>query len=125
MRIIWIIAAIAAAEGAAGTALAAAAAHGDQSPLLATASQFLMIHAGAGLGLAALFAVLRRPGPLGAGLGLALQAGVALFALDLALRGFGYGRLFPFAAPLGGSTTILAWTGLAIWAVSHVTKSDG
>ncbi|MBM3641053.1 MAG: DUF423 domain-containing protein, partial [Alphaproteobacteria bacterium] len=42
MKLPFFIAAVAAVQGAAGVALAAAAAHVDASPLLATASQFLM-----------------------------------------------------------------------------------
>ncbi|HMK90933.1 MAG TPA: DUF423 domain-containing protein [Methylocystis sp.] len=108
-----LIAAIAALQGAAGVTLAAVSAHLDQSPLLATASSFLTVHAAAGLALAALAAA-REPqrGLVVATFG--LQAGVTLFGLDLALRALGPGRLFPYAAPIGGSLTILAWAGLAV-----------
>lgn len=112
------IACIAALQGAAGVMLAAAAAHApaDANPLVSTASQFLMIHAGAGLGLAALA---RTNAPAARWLrvaSFALQAGVTLFSADLAARAYLGGKLFPFAAPLGGSLTILAWLALALWA---------
>lgn len=114
---------IAALQGAAGAALAAAAAHASANPLLATASQFLMLHAAAGVGVAAL---LQAGPPLARWLalaGLAMQAGVTLFSADLAARVYLGGRLFPFAAPIGGSTTILSWlalAGLAVaWAASQ------
>lgn len=122
MKQALIVAAIAALQGAAGVALAAAAAHAEASPLLATASQFLMIHAGAGLALAAL-ARSAPPHPrilLGASLG--LQAGVTLFAGDLAARVYLGGKLFPFAAPIGGGSTILAWVALALWALASLRR---
>jgi uncharacterized membrane protein YgdD (TMEM256/DUF423 family) len=111
------IAAIAALQGAAGVSLAAAAAHVDASPLLATASQFLMIHAAAGVGLAAL--IRTQPRPMGnwlIAIALALQSGVTLFASDLAARVFLSGKLFTLAAPIGGGLTILSWCALAVWA---------
>ena len=40
-------------------------------------------------------------------------AGVCLFAGDLAVRLVGWPRLFPMAAPIGGSLTILSWIVLA------------
>lgn len=123
MRISMLIALIAALEGAAGVALAAAAAHVDASPLLTTASQFLIVHAAAGLALSALAgAEPPHPGGLRAA-ALALQAGVALFATDLVARVYLGGKLFAYAAPIGGGLTILAWLGLAIWAALGVRKS--
>lgn len=113
MPLAMLIATVAALQGAAGVSLAAAAAHVDASPLLGTASQFLMIHACAGLALAALA---RSAPPYGRALvaaAFALQAGVTLFAADLAARVYLGGKLFPFAAPLGGGLTILAWLALA------------
>ena len=97
--------------------LAAAAAHANASPLLATASQFLMIHAAAGVGLAALIRTTpRAKANWLAAIALALQAGVTLFASDLAARVFLSGRLFPLAAPIGGGLTILSWCALAVGA---------
>ncbi len=110
-----VIATIAALQGASGVSLAAAAAHVDANPLLSTASQFLTLHAAAGLALAALSSgapPLRR---LLIGAALMLQAGVTLFSADLAARVYLGGKLFPFAAPAGGSLTIVAWLALAAW----------
>lgn len=116
MRYTLIVALIAALQGAAGVSLAGAAAHVEASPLLSTASQFLMLHAAAGLALAALLAQeAPNPGGLRAAV-LALQAGVALFATDLVARVYLGGKLFAYAAPIGGGLTILAWLGLVIWA---------
>lgn len=117
-----IIATLAGLQGAAGVSLAAAAAHVDANPLLATASQFLMIHAAAGLALAALIggALSLRRFLLGAAL--ALQAGVTLFSADLAARVYLGGKLFPFAAPLGGSLTILSWLAVAAWGAAAFSR---
>ncbi len=115
MNLPSLIATVAALQGAAGVSLAAAAAHVDASPLLATASQFLMIHAAAGLALAALASGATRPRPILIGAALTLQAGVTLFSADLAARVYLGSKLFPFAAPIGGSLTILAWLALAVW----------
>ncbi|QGM44809.1 DUF423 domain-containing protein [Methylocystis heyeri] len=124
-RRIYAIALIAALQGAAGVALAAVAAHVDASPTLATASQFLMLHAAAGIGLAALCAAspLARTGLIYATF--ALQGGVTLFCADLALRATAHGKLFPFAAPIGGSATIAAWLAIAIWAALRLAKKEG
>jgi len=122
MRYSMLIALIAAVEGLAGVALAGAAAHVDASPLLTTASQFLMVHAAAGLALSALVGIeAPHPGGLKAA-ALALQAGVALFATDLVARVYLGGKLFAYAAPIGGGLTILSWLGLAVWAALGVRK---
>lgn len=119
-----IIATIAALHGAAGVALAAAAAHVDANPLLATASQFLMIHAGAGLGLSALAGNKPLFPRLLTIAAFALQAGVTLFSADLAARVYLGGKLFPFAAPTGGSLTIAAWLALAFWGARRISRAD-
>lgn len=122
MNLPSIIAAVAGLQGAAGVSLAAAAAHVDANPLLATASQFLMIHAAAGLALAALTsgaAPLRR---LIFGAAVGLQTGVTLFSADLAARVYLGAKLFPFAAPLGGSLTILSWLAIAAWGVAALSR---
>ena len=124
MNLPSIVMTIAAFQGAAGVSLAAAAAHVDANPLLATASQFLMIHAAAGVGLAARLAAgapLRR---FLAGATFAMQAGVTLFSADLAARVYLGGKLFPFAAPTGGGLTILSWLALALWGVATLTRRD-
>jgi len=118
----FVILAIAALQGCAGDMLAAAAAHADGGPLLATASQFLMLHAAAAIGLAALGRSLANPGRLLFPICGALQVGVTLFAADLASRALGPGKLFPYAAPIGGSITILAWAALALWAAAQALR---
>ncbi len=125
MRLAFLIAAVAAAQGAAGVALAAAAAHLDASPFLTTASQFLMIHAAAGVGLAALARTSpRQEANWLAAIVLALQAGVTLFAGDLAARVFLTAKLFSLAAPIGGGLTILSWCALAVWAAFAMLRAN-
>jgi uncharacterized membrane protein YgdD (TMEM256/DUF423 family) len=118
-----IILLIAALHGGCGVTLAAAAAHIDTSPLLATASQFLMVHAAAGAALAAVLLALRPGGRAFAFLTYVLQGGVTLFCADLALRAFSQHSLFPYAAPIGGSTTILAWMALAAWTALRLLQT--
>jgi uncharacterized membrane protein YgdD (TMEM256/DUF423 family) len=124
-RAAYVIAAIAALQGAAGVILAAAAAHVDANPLLANASQFLMIHAAAGLGLSALASGAPARARWLAGASYAMQAGVTLFAADLASRVYLAGKLFPYAAPIGGGATILAWAALAAWAIFDSVSPGG
>lgn len=97
--------------GAGGVALLAMAAHrgGDN---LGTAAAFMLAHA------PALLAAGLLGGPAGRGrvlavASLAMLAGVALFAGDLVLRDLAGTRLFPMAAPTGGTLTILGWLGVA------------
>lgn len=113
---------VAALQGAAGVSLAAAAAHVDANPLLATASQFLMIHAAAGLALAARADRRAECGRLFGAAAVALQAGVTLFSGDLAARVYLGSKLFPYAAPIGGSLTILAWLALAVCGVMEMRR---
>ena len=120
-----IILLIAALHGGFGVTLAAVAAHIETSSLLATASQFMMIHAAAGAALAGVLLALRPGGRAFAFLVYALQGGVTLFCADLALRAFSQHSLFPYAAPIGGSTTILAWTALAVWTALRLLRTRG
>jgi len=93
--------------GAAGVALSAYAVHAGGGNL-GTAAQFLLFHAPALLA-AGLFAR-NRLLTLAA---LFLALGVALFAGDLVLRDMAGYRLFPMAAPVGGSLMLLAWLAVA------------
>ena len=96
--------------GAAGVALAAAGAHLAPGGNLTIASTMLMIHA------AALLALAGRPLPWGALQRIALVAllvALLLFCGDLSLRAMADTRLFPGAAPIGGSLLIVAWLTIA------------
>lgn len=109
-RVLVVLAGLA---GAGGVALGAVAAHRVQDPALATASQMLLMQAAGALGALAVGIYSGRPAPflLAA---LLLLAGAGLFAGDIALRAFTGSRLFPLAAPTGGSTMIAGWVMLAV-----------
>jgi uncharacterized membrane protein YgdD (TMEM256/DUF423 family) len=112
-----IIVALAALAGLLGVAAAAAAAHVTGGGSLAIASQFLLFHAAALFGLAALGGaglVHRRLARLAAAL---LLAGTALFCGDLALRALAGMRLAPFVAPAGGFLLMLGWAAAGIAAL--------
>jgi uncharacterized membrane protein YgdD (TMEM256/DUF423 family) len=94
--------------GAAGVALAAAAAHRG-GPNLAVAAQMLLVHAAALPALAAAAAtVAGSPRITLVGAGLA-GLGTALFAGTLALGDLAGIRPIPMAAPTGGTLMILGW----------------
>lgn len=103
--------------GAAGVALAAASAHGGDASRLASASAMLLFHATA---ILAGVALLER-GLLRGGIGLVATfgfvLGTVLFAGDLTLRQYAGHSLFPFAAPTGGTVTILSWLAVTLAAV--------
>ena len=112
-----ILIALAGLMGAAGVILAAAAAHEPDASRLATASTMLLFHACALLGTVALAergVVHARIGLIAAG-GFVIAA--ALFSGDLVMRQFTGDRLFPFAAPTGGTLLIASWLVLSIAAL--------
>ena len=118
------IATVAALLGAAGVALAALAAHGGGHPSLSTAATFLILH---GVGALALIAVSQSAAAPRVYLAAAtaMVIGVALFSGDLSHRAFVGDRLFPFAAPLGGSLTIGAWLIAAVAGLIDVVTKRG
>jgi uncharacterized membrane protein YgdD (TMEM256/DUF423 family) len=124
---ISILVTLAGLMGACGVSLAAAAAHlaSEQLPGIGldSAAYLLVIHAVAVFGGAALASqrLLWRPLAL---VGLAgWVLGATLFAGDVAMRAFAGHRLFPMAAPTGGTILILSWLVLAGAAV--VAKPHG
>lgn len=94
--------------GAAGVALAAVAAHRVADPSLTTAALFLIMHGAAALALTALAGVSPWPTVVLVAASLMLFA-VTLFSGDVTARVLLGDRLFPMAAPLGGSLLILSW----------------
>ncbi len=94
--------------GAAGVALAAVAAHRVADPSLTTAALFLIMHGAAALALTALAGASPWPTAVLATASLMLLA-VTLFSGDVTARVLLGDRLFPMAAPLGGSLLILSW----------------
>lgn len=117
------IAAAAALMGAAGVTLAAVAAHKVPTPAMATAAQMLMVHAVAVLAVAAWAVRSVTAGGWWRAAARMMLFGVALFAGDIALKGFEVGQLFPMAAPIGGSLTILAWVLVAVAAAVEWRRS--
>ncbi len=110
-RILVILAGI---MGADGVILAALSAHGSDAALLTTASSMLLFHASAVLATVALAergSIRQGPG-IGAAIGFVVAA--FLFAGDLTVRHFAGHRMFPYAAPTGGTLLILSWLVLAI-----------
>jgi len=106
-----VLAALAALMGGAGVALAAASVHMSGGVLAERGALFLILHAAAALGIAAHARVAPSRAVLAAGF--VMSAGASLFAADLAWHAFAGQRLFPFAAPIGGSAMIVSWLVLA------------
>jgi uncharacterized membrane protein YgdD (TMEM256/DUF423 family) len=117
------IAAAAGLLGAAGVALGAVAAHKVPTPAMASAAQMLMVHAVAVLAIAAWAVRSATAGGWWRAAARAMLLGVALFAGDIALRGFEVGSLFPMASPIGGSLTIFAWVLVAVAAAVEWVRS--
>ncbi|MHA6685514.1 DUF423 domain-containing protein [Mesorhizobium sp. A556] len=93
--------------GAAGVALSAAAAHRGGA-FTGTAASFLLMHAPVFLavGLIGGNRVLRAGAFI-------LLAGLVVFSGDLLARDFLASRLFPMAAPIGGTLLLAGWLALA------------
>jgi uncharacterized membrane protein YgdD (TMEM256/DUF423 family) len=109
--------------GAAGIALAAAAAHGQPGAGLDSAGYMLLFHAAAILGSLGIVHqnLASRPLALIAAAGFVI--GTALFSGDVAMRAFAGHRLFPMAAPSGGMILIASWLVLSIAAIVALVRS--
>jgi uncharacterized membrane protein YgdD (TMEM256/DUF423 family) len=109
-----ILAILAAIMGADGVVLAAASAHLPDAPHLASASSMLLFH---GLAVLAVVALAER-GILRFGIGMSAAWGfvvaAGLFAGNLTLQQFAGHKLFPMAAPTGGTLLILSWLAVAV-----------
>lgn len=103
--------------GAAGLAAYASATHGTSANLNVVAP-ILLIHAPAFLVLAILSAQ-NRATLIG---GWIITLGLMLFIGDLLSRDFAGDRLFPFAAPTGGSLLILGWLVVGLSAFATKTR---
>src|SRR5208282_253258 len=110
----FILAAVAALMGTAGVALAAAGVHASGGELALRGAEFLILHACAALAIAAHARIAATPARALVWVGFVMEAGASLFSGELAARAFTGERIFPFAAPIGGSTMILSWAALAI-----------
>ena len=107
---------IGALMGAAGVALAAVAAHRTADPSLATAALFLILHGVGAIALTAIPGGTPWPTVLLGAASLMLVA-VALFSGDVSSRVLLGDKLFPMAAPLGGSLLIGSWLIAAVTAL--------
>ena len=109
-----LLAALSALVGGLAVALAAAGAHlMEAGELTRTASVFLLLHAAAGLGIAAHARLAYYEKTLIL-LGFLLLAGACLFGADLSFHDFFSRRIFPYAAPIGGTTMIAMWAAIAL-----------
>lgn len=110
--------------GAVGVVLAAAGAHGAGLSDLTPPAYFLLMHAAAALAIVAV--AMRAAHPTGFLIAaLVLLLGVTLFSGDIAMRTFWGHRLFPMAAPTGGTTMIIGWLVLAGAGVWELLGSRG
>jgi uncharacterized membrane protein YgdD (TMEM256/DUF423 family) len=112
-----IVIALAGLMGVSGVILAAVGAHVAPGTGLDSAAYILLFHAAAVLGATAILhqGLLWRPSATVALVAWVL--GSALFSGDLALRALVGHRLFPMAAPSGGTLLIGGWALLAIAAL--------
>jgi uncharacterized membrane protein YgdD (TMEM256/DUF423 family) len=101
--------ALAGLAGLLGVALSAAAAHVTGGGSLDVAARFLLIHAAALLGLAALLGAGHIHRGIARAAAWLLVAGLALFCGDLSMRALRGVALFPFAAPSGGFALMGGW----------------
>lgn len=97
--------------GASGVGLSAVAAHRGGA-FTGTAATFFLAHAPVLLAIGLLPG--NRPMRLAAA---AIACGLVLFCGDLLARDYLDSRLFPFAAPVGGSLLILGWLAVAVSAL--------
>ncbi|EUB96746.1 protein of unknown function DUF423 [Rhizobium sp. CF080] len=104
--------------GAAGVALAAVASHGGGTAFLGYASTMCLAHAPVLLGLYLGYRHFRTA-TLAA---LVLSLGTIIFAGDLVSRHYLGDRLFPMAAPVGGTGMMLGWLIVAAGAFLRVRE---
>jgi uncharacterized membrane protein YgdD (TMEM256/DUF423 family) len=109
------LAVLAALMGASGVVLAALSTHAEGGELGRMGAMFLLLHAAALVGIASHVRTADwRTARALLVVAAALALGTLLFAGDLTARAFAGGRLFPMAAPGGGTLMILSWIALAI-----------
>jgi len=109
-----VLAAVAALMGAAGVALAAAGVHANGGELAERGALFLLLHAAAALGIAAHARVPAASARALVIVGFVMEAGAILFSGELAIHIFTGVGIFAFAAPIGGTTMLVAWVALAV-----------
>jgi uncharacterized membrane protein YgdD (TMEM256/DUF423 family) len=110
--------------GAAGVMLAAASAHVAPGSGLDSAAYMLLFHASAVLGVTALRHQRLICWPAAVFALTAWIVGAALFSGDIAARAFVGHRLFPMAAPSGGTLLIVGWVAVAVGGVVALICRD-
>ncbi|MGH6823005.1 MAG: DUF423 domain-containing protein [Methylocella sp.] len=119
-------AAAAGLTGAGGIILAAAAAHDVPDPRLQMAANFLILHAAATLAVCGLAVAVPQRGVWFLGAAGLFLSGSLLFGGDLSARALAGTRLFPMAAPLGGTLLFLGWVSVTLAALIVMRQSrDG
>ena len=108
--------------GAGGVVLAAASAHAVPNVGLDSAGHMLSLHAAAVLGGTAILSSGMMWRPLGAIALFGLVLGALLFSGDIALRALAGHRLFPMAAPTGGTIMIVSWLAFAVAAIVGLSR---
>jgi uncharacterized membrane protein YgdD (TMEM256/DUF423 family) len=114
IRVIRILIILAGVMGADGVLLAALSAHQGHATELEAASSMLLFHAPAVLAAVALAERGMVHGRIGIASAFGFVVASALFAGDLTVRHFAGHRLFPMAAPTGGTLLIVSWLTLAV-----------
>jgi uncharacterized membrane protein YgdD (TMEM256/DUF423 family) len=99
-------------------------AHAAPNTGLDSASQMLLLHALAVLAGSALLHLGLASRPLLLIAIIAWILGAFLFSGDIALRAFAGHRLFPMAAPIGGTVLIAAWLALAAAAIAALVRTS-
>lgn len=118
--------ALAGLAGGAGVILSALAAHGTAGgPLLETSAHFLMLHAAAAIAVCGVALAAPHGGVWFLAPAALFILGGALFGGDLAARALAGARLFPMAAPIGGTLLIVGWAAVAVAAVAALRAKDG
>lgn len=106
--------------GAAGVALAAAASHGGDTVFLGSASTMCLAHAPVLIGLY----LAHREFKTATLAAVVIGFGTMVFAGDLVSRHYLGERLFPMAAPIGGSGMMIGWLIVAAGAFLRVRHSS-
>jgi uncharacterized membrane protein YgdD (TMEM256/DUF423 family) len=119
-----ILIALAGLMGAGGVILAAVAAHIAPGSGLDSAAYMLSFHAVAVLAAVALLQQGRLWRPLAIIALAGFVLGGVLFSGDIALHALAGHRMFPMAAPTGGTIMIVAWLVLAVAAITGPRRSE-
>ena len=120
--LISILIVLAALMGASGVILAALSAHLAPGTGLDSAAYMLLFHAVAVLSAASVAQQSLLPRHLAGAASVAWVVGAALFAGDIAMRALVGHRLFPMAAPSGGTLLIVGWLVLAVAALVTLAR---